>query len=66
MHDPDTMVTPLTPKSTRKPEVLATIVSNREEDDARKDVALPRYRCANDILETKAKDVKNANARFLR
>ncbi len=35
-HDPDTMVVPLTPKSTRKAEALAkappTIVSRREED----------------------------------
>ena len=37
-HDPDTMVAPLTPKSTRKAEALArappTIVSRREEDAA--------------------------------
>jgi hypothetical protein len=35
-HDPDTMVSPLTPKSTRKTEVLVrappTISSSREED----------------------------------
>jgi hypothetical protein len=35
-HDPDTMVVPLTPKSTRKVQVLvkvpSTIVSRREED----------------------------------
>ena len=35
-YDPDTMVAPLTPKPTRKAEVLAkattTIVSRREED----------------------------------
>jgi hypothetical protein len=37
-HDPDTMVTPLTPNPTRKTEVLVrtppTIVSRREEDVA--------------------------------
>ncbi len=57
-HDPDTMVAPLTPKSTRKAEALArappTIASRREEDAALKEVAmLPRYRCASCILETK-------------
>ena len=50
-HDPDTMVAPLTPKPTRKAEALAkappTIASSREEDAALKEVALPRYRCAN-------------------
>ena len=59
-HDPDTMVSPLTPKPTRKAEALAqapsTIASSREEDAALKEVALPRYRCANGILETKAKE----------
>ncbi len=39
-HDPDTMVTPLTPKPTRKAEALAkappTIASRREEDVALK------------------------------
>jgi hypothetical protein len=39
-HDPDTMVDPLTPKPTRKTEVLAkvstTIASRREEDVALK------------------------------
>ncbi len=59
-HDPDTMVDPVTPKPTRKAEVLSkappTIVSSREEDTALKEVPLPRYRCANGILETKAKD----------
>ena len=29
--------------------------SSREEDDVLKEVALPRYRCANCILETKTK-----------
>ena len=50
-HDPDTMVAPLTPKPTRKAETLSmappTIASSREEDAALKEVALPRYRCAN-------------------
>ena len=63
-HDPDMMVAPLTPKSTRKAEALAkappTIASSREEDAALKEVALPRYRCANGILETKAKDESTA------
>ena len=59
VHDPDTMVTPLTPKPTRKAETLTrappTIASSREEDAALKEVALPRYRCANCILEAKTK-----------
>jgi len=59
-HDPDTMLTPLTPKPTRKAEALTkaptTIVSSREEDTALKEVTLPRYRCANGILETRTKD----------
>jgi hypothetical protein len=59
-HDPDTMVSPLTPKPTRKNEVLAkappTITSSRGDDAALKEVAFPRYRGANDILETKTKD----------
>ena len=58
-HDPDTMVAPLTPKPTRKAETLAkappTIASSREEDAGMKEVSLPRYRCANCILETKTK-----------
>jgi hypothetical protein len=58
-HDPDTMVAPLTPKPTRKTEALArappTVASSREEDDTMKEVALPRYRCAHCILETKTK-----------
>jgi hypothetical protein len=57
-HDPDTMVAPLTPKPTRKAEALArappTIASSREVA-ALKEVALPRYRCANCILETETK-----------
>ena len=57
-HDPDTMVVPLTPKPTQKAEDLTkappTTVSSREEDTDLKEVALPRYRCANGILETKA------------
>ena len=56
-HDPDTMVSPPTPKPTRKAKALVraspTIASRREEDAALKEVALPRYRCANCILETK-------------
>ena len=58
-HDPDTMESPLTPKPTQKAEALvrapSTIASSREEDAALKEVALPRYRCANCILETKTK-----------
>ena len=58
-HDPDTMVAPLTPKPTRKAEALAkappTIASSREEDAALKELSSPLYRCANGILETKAK-----------
>ena len=46
VHDPDTMVDPLTPKPTRKAEVLVktppTFTSSREEDAALKEVALPR------------------------
>ena len=63
-HDPDTMVAPLTPKPTRKAEALAkappTIASSREEGTALKEMALPRYRCANGILETKVKDERTA------
>jgi hypothetical protein len=59
-HDPDTMVSPLTPKPTRKAEALAkapsTIASRREEDVALKKWPKPCLCCANDILETKAKD----------
>ena len=59
-RNPGAMTTPPTPKPTRKAEALArappTIASSREEDAALKEVALPRYRCANGILETKAKD----------
>jgi hypothetical protein len=58
-HDPDTMVAPLTPKSTRKVEDLTrappTVVSSREEDATLKEVTLPRYRFANCILENKTK-----------
>jgi hypothetical protein len=57
-HDPDTMVVPLTPKSTRKAEALAkappTIASRREEDVALKKWPKPWLCCANGILETKA------------
>jgi len=46
-HDPDTMVSPLTPNPTRKTESLAkatpTITSSREEDDVIKEVSLSRY-----------------------
>jgi hypothetical protein len=48
-HDPVTMVSPLTPKATRKAEVLTkappTIVSRHEEDVALKELTLPRYTC---------------------
>jgi hypothetical protein len=48
-HDLDTMVDPLTPKTTRKAETLAkappTIASRREEDTVMKEVSLPRYTC---------------------
>jgi hypothetical protein len=58
-YDPDTMVTPLTPKPTRKSESLvrapSTIASSHEEDATLKEVVLSRYRCANFILETKTK-----------
>jgi hypothetical protein len=51
------MVAPLTPNPTRKAETLVrvppTIVASREEDAALKEVALPRYRHVNCILETK-------------
>ncbi len=54
------MVAPLTPKATRKTEVLTrvspTIVSRHEEDTAVKEVELPHYRGANGILETRTKD----------
>ena len=63
-RDPDTMVALLTPKPTRKAEALAkappTIASSREEDAALKELASPRYRCANGILETKAKNESTA------
>jgi hypothetical protein len=62
-HDPDTMTAPLTPKPTRKVEVLvkapATITSRRKEDTAMKEVAKPRL-CANGIFETKTKDGSTA------
>jgi hypothetical protein len=58
------MTAPPTLKPTREAEALAkappTIASRREEDVALKEVALPRYRCANGILETKAKDGSTA------
>jgi hypothetical protein len=59
VHDPDSMVVPLTPNPTRKSKALAkalsTIVSRHEEEAALKEVELPRYRCANGILETRTK-----------
>jgi hypothetical protein len=54
------MTSPLTPKPTRKAEVLVrtppTIVSRRKEDVAMKEVAKPQLCSANDIFETKTKD----------
>ncbi len=54
------MVAPLTPKPTRKAEVLTrvspTIASCHEEDTALKEVELPRYHASNGILETRTKD----------
>ncbi len=54
------MVAPLTPKPTRKTEVLTkvppTIVSRREEDVALKKWPKPWLCYANGILETKAND----------
>jgi hypothetical protein len=54
------MVAPLTPKPTRKAEVLAkappTIASRREEEAVLKKWPKPRLCCANGILETKAND----------
>jgi hypothetical protein len=58
--DPDTMVSPLTPKPTRKSETLTrappTIASRREEDAVVKKWPKPRLSCANFILETKSND----------
>jgi hypothetical protein len=52
------MVAQLTPKPTRKTEVLTkappTIVSRREEDVVLKNWPKPWLYCANNILETKA------------
>ena len=63
-HDPDTMVVPLTPKPTRKAEILAKassiIASRREEDTVLKKWPKPRLCCANGILETKANDGSTA------
>jgi hypothetical protein len=63
VHDPDTMVVPLTPKPTRKAEALAkappTIASRREEDVALKKWSKPWLSCANYILETKSKRRKH-------
>jgi hypothetical protein len=59
-HDPDTMVSPLTPKPKRKAETLdkapPTIDSHLEEDVALKKWPKPRLSCANGILETKGND----------
>ncbi len=66
-HDPDTMVAPLRPKPTRKPEALdkapPTIASIREEDAALKEVALPRYRCANSMKLNKNREAREGNPR---
>jgi hypothetical protein len=60
-HDPDTMISQLTPKPTRKTEVLVkappTIASRREEDVALKKWPKPWLCCANGILETKANEL---------
>jgi hypothetical protein len=60
LHDPDTMVVPPTPKTTRKVETLfketPTIVSCREEDVALKKWSKPWLCYVNGILETKAND----------
>jgi hypothetical protein len=60
-RNPGAMIDPLTPKPTRKVEVLtrapSTIVLRHEEDTALKEVAmLPRYCGARCILETKTTD----------
>jgi hypothetical protein len=59
VHDPGTMVDPLTPNPTRKAEALSreppTIALCREEDAALRKWPLPRYCCASCILETKTK-----------
>ena len=58
-HDPDTMVSPLTPKLTLTAETLVrtppTIASCREEDTTLRKWSFPRYCCASCILETKRK-----------
>ena len=63
-HDPDTMVTPLTPKPTRKAEALtkapSTIASRHKEDAVLKEVTKSRLCCANGIFETKTKDGSTA------
>ena len=57
VRDPEATAAPPTPKPTRKAEALArappTIASRRKEGATLKEVALPRYRCASCILETK-------------
>jgi hypothetical protein len=58
-HDPDTMVDPLTPKTTHKTETLdrvsPTIDSCREEDAELRKWSLSRYCSTRCILETKTK-----------
>ena len=58
-HDPGATAAPPTPKPTRKAEALTTappiIGWGDEEDAALKEVAVPQYRCASCILETKTK-----------
>ncbi len=64
VHDPDTIVSPLTPKPTRKTLALTkaptTIVSRREEDVALKKWPKSWLSCANGILETKGNDGSTA------
>ncbi len=59
MHDPDTMVDPLTPKSTLKAEVLVRVLSTialcHEEDAEMRKWSWSRYCDASCILETKTK-----------
>jgi hypothetical protein len=59
VHDPDTMVVPLTPKPTRKTgalvRVTTTITFFREEDTVMRKWPLLRYCYATCILETKTK-----------
>jgi hypothetical protein len=63
VHDPDTMVVPLTPKPTRKVEPLTrsppTIPSCHEEDAGLRKWPLSRYCCSRCNLETKLKMYPN-------